>query len=245
LALLVGLTGGIGAGKSTVADLFARAGARVISADQLARDVVAPASPAVAEIAEVFGAEFIAGGTLDRAKMAAHVFAEPEARKRLEAILHPRIRELFQSRAAAIASGDPAAVILYDAPVLIEAGAHAAMDRVVVVAADEETQVRRLATRDGMGREDALARIRAQMPLAEKLPHADHVLNGALPLERLTEHVRELMDEFAQSNSPGPAKRSATLVQSGGKPHARTGSRGKRHEEPESGAQKKPLGGDL
>jgi len=244
VTLLVGLTGGIGAGKSTVAGLFAQAGARVICADQLARDVVAPGSPALKEIAHAFGAKFIAAdGTLDRAQMAARVFAEPAARKRLEGILHPRIRERFQQLAAAIAAEDPAAVIVYDAPVLIEAGAHAAMDRVVVVAADEKTQVRRLATRDGMSQENALARIRAQMPLAEKLAHADHVLDGGLPLERVTAQVRELMREFTRAMSPEGDDASATLVRSGGKARGPAGPR----EDPGTPTRrelKKPLGGD-
>jgi len=200
VGLRVGLTGGIGAGKSTVAGLLGELGARVIAADTLARQVVSPGSPALEEIAVAFGPEFLApGGELDRPRMGRLVFSDAAARHRLEAILHPRIRALFLHTVTTILGAEPGAVVVYDAPVLIEAGAHKEVDRVLVVAADEATQVARLATRDGMSSADALARIRSQMPLAEKLPYAHHVLNGTLPHPRLKARVGELMDEFRRA----------------------------------------------
>ncbi len=183
--VVVGLTGGIATGKSTAAAALEAAGAPVVRSDDLARQVVAPGEPALEEIRAAFGPGVLAAdGGLDRRALGDLVFADAAARRRLEAITHPRIHARMlawlQERRA---QGLPAAVC--DIPLLFEAGygeRGSFVDVVWVVAADPAEQVRRLMRRDGLGRAAALARIRAQWPLAEKVRRADLVLdNGASP----------------------------------------------------------------
>jgi dephospho-CoA kinase len=178
--LLVGLTGGIATGKSTVSAMLARHGAVIIDADVLAREVVEPGQPALAEIVREFGRAVLQpDGTLDRKRLGAVVFGDPERRRRLEAITHPAIRERFARRLAGLMSSGFDGVVIFDAPVMIESGNDRNMDTVVVVATDEETQIRRLMARDGIEREDALRKVRSQMPIAEKARLADHVIDNS------------------------------------------------------------------
>jgi dephospho-CoA kinase len=178
--LLVGLTGGIATGKSTVADVFRRLGAVVIDADQLAREVVAPGEPALAEIVREFGPDVLRpDGALDRQRLGAVVFGDAERRRRLEAITHPAIRARFAARLQALADEGFDGLVLFDAPVMIETGGHRMMDRLVVVVTDEATQLARLMARDGIGRDEALAKVRSQLPVAEKAKLADHVIDNA------------------------------------------------------------------
>jgi len=191
---LLGLTGGIAAGKSTVAAVLTELGARVISADALARAVVAPGTPALAEIAERFGPKYVGpDGRLDRKRLGALVFSDPDARRALEAIVHPRIREAFEVELARIRAEDAQAVVVYDAPLLIEAGADQAVDKVIVVAVDEATQVRRLMARDGLSEPEARARLAAQLPLEARLEHADEVVDGTLPPVRLKARLKAIL----------------------------------------------------
>jgi len=192
---LLGLTGGIAAGKSTVAAVLTELGAKVISADALARAVVEPGTPALAEIAARFGQEFIGpDGRLDRKALGAKVFADPDARRALEAIVHPRIREAFEAEVSGIRAEDPDAVVVYDAPLLIEAGADAAVDRVIVVVVDEATQVRRLMARDGLTEREARDRLAAQLSLEERLKHADEVVDGTLPPAMLRARLEAILE---------------------------------------------------
>jgi dephospho-CoA kinase len=178
--LLVGLTGGIATGKSTVSAMLARHGAVIIDADVLAREVVEPGQPALAEIVREFGRAVLQpDGTLDRKRLGAVVFGDPERRRRLEAITHPAIRERFARRLAGLMSSGFDGVVIFDAPVMIESGNDRNVDTVVVVATDEETQIRRLMARDGIEREDALRKVRSQMPIAEKARLADHVIDNS------------------------------------------------------------------
>jgi len=148
--LLVGLTGGIATGKSTVSDILRRLGAEIIDADQLARDVVEPGEPAWTQIVEEFGPGVVnADRTLDRKKLGAIVFADPERRKRLEALTHPAIRERFLARLDELAAKGFAGLVVFDAAVMIESGNYKNMDRLVVVVTDEVTQASRLRARDG------------------------------------------------------------------------------------------------
>jgi dephospho-CoA kinase len=191
---LLGLTGGIAAGKSTVAAVLTELGARVISADALAREVVAPGTPALAEIVARFGPRYVgADGRLDRERLGRLIFSDPEARRALEGIVHPRIREAFETELARIRAADPEAVVVYDAPLLIEAGADKAVDRVIVVAVDEATQVRRLMARDALTEPEARARLEAQLPLEERLKHADEVVDGTLPPARLKARLKAIL----------------------------------------------------
>lgn len=194
---VLGLTGGIASGKSTVAALLTELGARVVCADTLAREVVAPGTPGLAAVLARFGAEYLnAEGGLDRSRLGRLVFADPEARRDLEAILHPLIRRAFADAVARIRAEAPDAVVVYDAPLLIEAGADREVDRVIVVAVDEGVQVRRLMARDGLSADEARARIRAQLPPAERLRHADVVIDGTAPRERIRERLAALLADL-------------------------------------------------
>lgn len=178
--LLVGLTGGIATGKSTVSELFRMLGAVVIDADQLARDVVEPGQPALAEIARAFGDHVLdAGGRLDRKALGAVVFADPARRRRLEAIVHPRIRQRLARRLADLTEEGFRGLVVFDAPVIVESGFHREMDKLVVVTADEATQLARLKAREGIGDDEARRRIACQLPLAEKVALADYVIDNS------------------------------------------------------------------
>jgi dephospho-CoA kinase len=178
--LLVGLTGGIATGKSTVDAVLRDLGAIIVDADVLAREVVEPGEPALAEIAAEFGPGVLtADGRLDRKALGAIVFADPERRRALEAMTHPRMRERLQRRVDELTAENFRGLVFYDAAVLIESGSHHAMDRIVVVVTDEATQLSRLMARDGIGRDEALRKIKSQIPLAEKAKLADYVIDNS------------------------------------------------------------------
>ena len=176
---VIGLTGGIASGKSTVARILREYGVAVVDADQLAREVVAPGEPALVEIVAHFGADMLAAdGTLDRAKLAALVFADAEHRAALNAITHPRIAALALDRAHAhFESG--ARFVVYEAALLIENGLHHGMVATVVVWVPPELQLARLIQRDGLSRSDASARIASQMPLDDKRRLATHLVDNS------------------------------------------------------------------
>jgi dephospho-CoA kinase len=177
--LLVGLTGGLATGKSTVSEILRGLGCVVLDADVLAREVVEPGQPALAAIVEEFGREVLApDGTLDRKRLGTIVFAEPARRQRLEAITHPAIRERFLARLAELEARGFEGIVVWDAPVMIETGGHRAMDRLIVVTADAATQRARALVRDG-DPADAERKIANQMPLADKAKLADHVIDNS------------------------------------------------------------------
>jgi dephospho-CoA kinase len=189
--LLVGLTGGIATGKSTVTSLLRDLGAEIIDADVLAREVVEPGEPALGEIAAEFGRGVLGGdGRLDRKALGAIVFADPERRLRLEAITHPRIRDRFQRRLDELAARGFRGLVIFDAAVMIESGNYRNMDKLVVVVTDEPTQIARLIARDGIGRDEALRKIGSQMPLAEKAKLADYVIDNSGDPAATAERVR-------------------------------------------------------
>jgi len=171
----IGLTGGIASGKSTVADLFAEHGASVVDTDIIARQLVEPGSTALAEIEAMFGGEVIdAQGSLDRAAMRKIVFADDAARERLEAILHPRIREETRRQVQA-AVGDYVMVVV---PLLIESPLRDDVDRILVVDCSEETQLRRLLARDAESEEQARRILAAQASRAQRLAAADDIIRN-------------------------------------------------------------------
>lgn len=177
--LLVGLTGGIATGKSTVADIFRALGCVVIDADVLAREVVEPGEPAFQELVAEFGRQALQpDGALDRKKLGAIVFADAEKRKRLEAITHPAIRSRLARLLEGLTAQKFEGIVIFDAALIVESGNYKTMDRLVVVTAGEETQAARLMARDGIGRAEALGKIRSQMPLSEKVKLADHVIDN-------------------------------------------------------------------
>jgi dephospho-CoA kinase len=191
--LIVGLTGGIATGKSTVDAVLRELGAGIIDADVLAREVVEPGEPALTEIAAAFGPDVLGpDGRLDRKALGAIVFADPDRRRKLEAMTHPRIRERFQQRIDALAAERFRGLVFFDAPVMIESGNYRNMDRLVVVIADEPTQIARLMARDGVDRAEALRKIRSQMPLAEKAKLADYVIDNSGDPEATETRAREV-----------------------------------------------------
>jgi dephospho-CoA kinase len=189
---VIGLTGGIASGKSTVAEILAGLGVPVIDADQLARAVVAPGEAALAAIVAAFGEEVInPDGSLNRTALGAIVFADPAARKRLEAITHPAIARLAEARLAELRQ-QGASVAIYLAPLLIEAGVTRRVDEIWVVYADRETQLGRLMARDGSTREQAERRLAAQMPMEEKAKQGRVVIDNRGSREELERRVREV-----------------------------------------------------
>ncbi len=191
----IGLTGGIGSGKSTVARLLAERGAVVIDADAIAREIVRPGEPALTEIVDTFGPEMLlSDGTLNRAALAQVVFADEAARARLDAITHPRISERATEMIAAAPDG---AVIVYDMPLLVEQGAEAlrGWDRIVVVDAPDDVRLSRLVQR-GLSPDDAEQRMAAQASREERLALADDVIDNGRDLAGLEAQVNELWDRL-------------------------------------------------
>jgi dephospho-CoA kinase len=190
MAFAVGLTGGIGSGKTTVANLFGAQGAGIVDADEISRKLTGPAQPAVAEIGRKFGAQFVAAdGSLDRARMRSLVFANPSARKDLEAILHPLVRQ--ESRRQILASTAPYVVVVV--PLLVESGApRNRMDRILVVDCSPETQVSRVMERSGLSRSDVLAIIATQASREQRLSEADDIIHNDDGLEMLSAQVNPL-----------------------------------------------------
>jgi dephospho-CoA kinase len=191
--LLVGLTGGIATGKSTVSEIFRGLGAEIIDADQLARDVVEPDQPAWRGIVAEFGRDVVSpDGRLDRKRLGAIVFASPERRKRLEALTHPAIRARFQARLDELAARGFVGIVIYDAPVMIEAGGHKDMDRLVVVVTDDATQAARLRARDDTDEAEGRRKIASQMPLTEKAKLADYVIDNSGDRAATADQVRRV-----------------------------------------------------
>jgi len=191
--LVVGLTGGIGSGKSEVARRLAALGAVVVDADAIAREVVAPGTPGLSQVVAEFGDEVLSpDGALDRDRVAALVFADPSARARLNAIVHPLIGAAMIERTAAAGEADPHAVVVNDVPLLVEGGLSARYDAVVVVDTDPETQVRRLVEQRGMTEADARARMAVQASREQRLAVADYVVDNTGDLEHLDRQVREV-----------------------------------------------------
>lgn len=192
---LIGLTGGIASGKSVVARRLAEHGAVHVDADALAREVVEPGTPGLAEIAAQFGAEVIAAdGSLDRAALGAIVFREPEKRLALNAITHPAVWALARERFEAAEAADPRAVVVYDVPLLAEAAADRPMrfDLVVVVHADRQTRLNRMVELRGMTREEATHRLNSQASDTERLAIADVVIDSNGTLEETLVQADEL-----------------------------------------------------
>ena len=192
---LVGLTGGIGSGKSSVAKLIADCGIAVLDADQIARDIVAPGQPALAEIAALWPEVLAADGTLDRIALGALVFGDPEARAKLQAITHPKIQSSAMDHVRALeAKGHKLAV--YEAALLVETGRYVDFDALVVVTAPEEIQVERAVSRGPLSEIEVRARLGAQLPMQDKAKVATHVIdNGGTP-ESTRSQVIRLVDDL-------------------------------------------------
>jgi dephospho-CoA kinase len=195
MSLIVGLTGGIGSGKTTVADLFARRGAALVDTDAIAHELTGPLGAAMAAIAAAFGAAVLRpDGGLDRAAMRAVVFSDRSARMRLEAILHPLIRQQSEARCEAAANAPYVVLVV---PLLVETGSYRQRaDRVLVVDCDESVQISRVMARSGLAAEDVRAIMATQASRAERLAVADDVVLNESGLEALLSQVEELHQRY-------------------------------------------------
>lgn len=193
---VIGLTGGIATGKSQVASLLQEMGAKIVDADELAREVVLPGRRAWREIVDAFGSEILQGDqTINRGKLREIVFKETRARKKLESITHPLIRKLAQERIGQLAD-QGAEVILYMAPLLFENEIHLWLRPVILVTCDLATQKRRLKERDKLNQEEIAQHLRAQMPLEEKKKLADLIIDNSGDSEGLKREVKRIWEEI-------------------------------------------------
>ncbi len=199
MAVVIGITGGIATGKSTVLDIFRKLGAQTLSADTIAHEILTKGSPAYCEVIERFGKDVLdLNGEIDRARLAKTIFENGVARKTLEEITHPRIisqmkRHIDDFRASHLSPHD---VLAVEIPLLYEAGLESIVDKVVVVAAEQETQLNRLTTRSGISKDEALRRIESQMPIERKIKSADWVIWNEGNLHSLEESVKHIWDEI-------------------------------------------------
>lgn len=195
--ILAGLTGGVATGKSTVARMLKACGAVVIDADELAREVVKPRKAAWHEIVRTFGAGVLnPDRTINRHALGAIVFRHPAKRRALERIIHPRVAREQKRLTRETAHKNPKAVVIYDVPLLFEAGIDKRVDKIIVVTTDRETQIARLSKRNGLSRSEALRRIRSQMPMNRKCRLADFVLDGGKDKQRLKNNVARIYENL-------------------------------------------------
>jgi dephospho-CoA kinase len=198
---VLGLTGGIGSGKSMVAQMFAQLGAVVIDADRLARAVVEPGEPALQEITATFGSDvLLPDGHLDRSKLAGVIFSDPAERAKLDAITHPRIRARMDAEIKARRLGP--GVLIVDVPLLYENDRTHTVERVIVVWVDPQTQLQRIRQRDGLSADAARQRIAAQMPLDAKRARADHVIDNSGGREDTRRQVEAIYHLYAPAAAP-------------------------------------------
>jgi dephospho-CoA kinase len=191
------LTGGVASGKTAVSRVLKEEGAYIIDADQIARDLVQPRKPAWKEIIRAFGQEILQeDGSIHRKKLAGKVFADAKQRGLLNRILHPRIRKEMDRRAKEIGRRHPGAIVVIDAPLLVELGSHRQMDKLIVVTSTRSQQIERLKDRDGASPEEALKMVSSQMPLEEKLKFADYVIQNEGSLEAMERKTREIFKEL-------------------------------------------------
>ncbi|RCG26761.1 dephospho-CoA kinase [Streptomyces diacarni] len=196
----MGLTGGIGAGKSEVSRLLAEQGAVIVDADRIAREVVEPGTPGLAAVVAEFGEEVLTSdGSLDRARLGSLVFADPDRLAALNALVHPAVGERSAQLEREAAEADPQAVVVHDVPLLTENGLAPLYDRVVVVDASPETQLERLVRLRGMAEEEARARMAAQADREQRLAVADIVIDNDGPLEGLAPRVREVWEQLREA----------------------------------------------
>ena len=195
--LIVGLTGGVASGKTAVSRVLREEGAYIIDADQIARELVQPHKPAWNELVRAFGKEILQeDGSIHRRKLADKVFTDPEQRKVLNQILHPRIKEEMDRRTKEIGQKDPEAIVVIDAPLLVELGVYRKVDQLIVVTSTQMQQMERLKERDGRSPEEALRLFSSQMPVEEKVKLADFVIRNEGSLEETKKRAKEVFKEL-------------------------------------------------
>lgn len=191
--LRVGLTGSIAVGKSHVCEVFRELGCYVLDADRTAREVVKPGTKGLEQIVEAFGHEvLLPSGELDRKKLGAIVFADKDKRERLNAIVHPLVIEAQDEWIRGVEAREPEAIAIVDAALMIESGGYKRFDKLIVVWCEPEIQLQRLMKRDGLSKEDAEARIRAQMPQEEKKRFADHLIDTSAGFDATREQIENV-----------------------------------------------------
>lgn len=196
--MIIGLTGGIATGKSTVSAMLAELGASIVDADQVAREVVLPGEPALRQVAEVFGQAVLQeDGTLNRKKLGKIVFADENKRKQLEAILHPAIRRVMAERIDRLERENPARLVVADIPLLYEVGLDSLYPEVLLVYAPAPVQMKRLAERDGLTEREARQRLDAQMPIETKKRKATWVIDNSGTLEETRRQVLAFWQRMA------------------------------------------------
>jgi dephospho-CoA kinase len=194
---VIGLTGGIASGKSTVSRYLRERGAVIIDADTLAKELVAQGTPAWQEIVAFFGSQVLdEAGNIDRKRLAQIIFADPQARSKLNSIVHPKVIETTKKRIRELKDNDNVPLIVVDAPLLIEAGMTDLVDEVWVVAVPVQEQLNRLVFRDKLSKEEAIKRIYSQMPLAEKLTYADRIIDNSGSMEETLKLLDSLWKEI-------------------------------------------------
>lgn len=195
--LIVGLTGGVASGKTAVSRVLGEEGAYIIDADQIARELVQPHKPAWNELVRAFGKEILQeDGSIHRRKLADKVFTDPEQRKVLNQILHPRIKEEMDRRTKEIGQKDPEAIVVIDAPLLVELGVYRKVDQLIVITSTQMQQMERLKERDGRSPEEALRLFSSQMPVEEKVKLADFVIRNEGSLEETKKRAKEVFKEL-------------------------------------------------
>ena len=193
---IIGLTGGIASGKSTVSNWLLSQGYPVVDADIAARKVVEPGMPALEKIRKAFGDDvLLPDGTLDRKRLGSIIFANEEKRQTLNVIVHPAVREWMRQETER-AFGEGASIVIMDIPLLFESKLTHMVEETILVYVTKETQLKRLMERDGYMEADALARIHAQMPIDEKKELADYIVDNNGPLSETIEQMRQIMDTF-------------------------------------------------
>lgn len=200
--MVVGITGGIASGKSLVSGILKGLGFTVIDLDEIAREVVKKGEPAWKEIVDVFGRDILLPDEeIDRKRLGRLVFEDKERLRLLNSITHPRIIDNARRMVRKALGSDPFRVVFVDAALLIESGYYTEMDRVIIVYADEETQLKRIMARDGLSEEEALRRIRAQMPLKEKLAYADYVIYNDKDIKATERQVMEIVKRLKEEGA--------------------------------------------
>jgi len=191
--LIVGLTGGIASGKTTVANMFKNEGAYIIDVDKISREVVEPGKLGWQEVIKTFGEEILnRDKTINRKKLGDIAFSDGEKRRILEKIIHPKVYSEKQKLINQIKEKDKEAIIIIDIPLLIEANQQKTVDKVILVYVSPQTQIERLIKRDGFNLEEAKKRIFAQMPIESKKKYADYIINNEAPLEMVRKEVKSI-----------------------------------------------------
>lgn len=198
MSLLVGLTGGMGSGKTLAASMFHELGAHILDADLICRKLVEPGQPALKEISDKFGPNVLdESGGLDRKKLAELIFSDCNKKKELENILHPKVFEFEKLEYKTISQKHPKAVVIVDAALLIESGNYKEMDKVIVVNTDEQTQINRVLNRSGWNHEEVVLRIKNQMPSNEKIKYADYILENIGDETHLRKNIDDLYSKLS------------------------------------------------